>query len=60
LICAPFSFLIASMGGSTYIVSGLSFVLIALAFLLIAILLAIYYPIRALLRREPSDLLRYQ
>ena len=60
LICAPFSFLIASTAGSGYILPGLSTVFVALVFFVICVLLAIYFPIKTLLRKEPSDLLRHQ
>ena len=60
LICTPVSFLIASAAGPEYILPGLSSVLFALLLLLLCVLLAIYLPIKALLRKEPSDLLRHQ
>ncbi|PCJ27468.1 MAG: hypothetical protein COA96_02925 [SAR86 cluster bacterium] len=60
LICAPFSFLIGNMAGWIYILPGLMVAVIALAFFFVAVLFAIYSPIQPLLRKEPSDLLRYQ
>lgn len=60
LICAPLSFLLASTAGHVYIVPGLSAVLVALLLLLLCVLLAIYLPIKTLLRKEPSELLRHQ
>lgn len=60
LICAPVSFLIASAAGPEYILPGLSSVLLAFLLLLVCVLLAIYLPIKALLRKEPSELLRHQ
>jgi len=60
LICAPFSILIAIAAGAGTIVPGAIVSAVGLFFFLLAVLAAIYSPVKALLRKEPSELLRYQ
>ncbi|MDT8428323.1 MAG: ABC transporter permease [Pseudomonadales bacterium] len=60
LVCSPFSLLIYNTAGPQYILPGLAASSLALTLLLICVLLAIYHPIQTVLRKEPSELLRYQ
>ncbi|MDP3517590.1 MAG: ABC transporter permease [Pseudohongiella sp.] len=60
LICAPLSYIIASTAGANYIMPGLLTSFIGLLVFLVAVLCAIHVPIKSLLRKEPSELLRYQ
>lgn len=60
LICAPVAYLIGSLSeGENNIIPGTIISIFALSFLFVAVVLAIYSPIRKLLRKEPSDLLRH-
>lgn len=60
LICAPFAVLVASTAGPQIIVTGTTVSAVVLVFFLIAVLVAIHSPIKTLLKKEPSELLRYQ
>lgn len=60
LICAPVTYLIYIAAGPEYLISGASVTLAALILLVLCVLAAIHYPIKSILRKEPSELLHHQ